>query len=606
MISKIRYAGWWNILLFLLSSFGIAVLSLLLGIGMFDIQIFFDFFRLPVLLVLNLLPVAIFQLLLLALFNRQWAAFLGTALVVLTASVGDFYKLKFRSEPFVFSDISSVSTAFGVMGSFDMKPNTRILLTVIYVIAGTVFLLFLAKGRLPGAGRVIAGVLGLASAFVLWKTVYTDETLYESRETSSDHVVLNWTQQIQASKGFVYQFLYSIGESYLIAPEGYDEEEAARLLSAYTDADIPAEDRVSILVFQLEAFSDLRTLGISGISDEVYAEYDALREESLHGNLIANVFAGGTVNTERCFLTGSSTLADYRSDSDSYVWYLDSQGYTTVGSHPHYRNFYNRLNINRYLGFTDYWYRENRYEEAVSGLEDPWKSDCVFFPEVTDQFITLLDEGENVFSFNVSMQGHGPYSTDSYDYPETYWQGEEDASDLTRCVLNNYLGSVRETSSYLLQTVRRLEEREEPVILIVYGDHKPWMGDGNVICDELGIDFDPSSEEGFLNHYATEYLVWANPAAGERFPDRFSGQGPACSPGALPGIVFERLGWKGSAFMQYASEVYGVLPVIHTDGFYYENGEYTMTLREENEKLLRQFRCVQYYRQSRFPLPEVS
>ncbi len=57
--------------------------------------------------------------------------------------------------------------------------------------------------------------------------------------------------------------------------------------------------------------------------------------------------------------------------------------------------------------------------------------------------------------------------------------------------------------------------------------------------------------------------------------------------------------------MQYASEVYGVLPVIHTDGSCYENGEYTMTLREENEKLLRQFRCVQYCRQSRFPLPEL-
>ncbi|MBQ9249441.1 MAG: hypothetical protein IJ179_03635 [Oscillospiraceae bacterium] len=70
----------WGAAMLLVSSAGLCVLSLLLGIGMMDIQLFWDYFRHPLLLLLNWLPILLFQLFLLALINRQWLAFLGTAL----------------------------------------------------------------------------------------------------------------------------------------------------------------------------------------------------------------------------------------------------------------------------------------------------------------------------------------------------------------------------------------------------------------------------------------------------------------------------------------------------------------------------------------------
>ena len=362
----------------------------------------------------------------------------------------------------------------------------------------------------------------------------------------------------------------------------------------YEDAAIPADRRFNLLVFQLEAFSDLRTLGVPDIAEDAYAAYDQLREESLHGALIANVFAGGTVNTERCFLTGCSYLADYRRPSGSYVWYLDGQGYTTLGSHPHHQSFYNRVNINRYLGFSDYWFYENHYEQAIDALPHPWFSDAVFFPAVRDQFLAHLAAGESVFSFNVSMQGHGPYADDSYLYPDRLWEGAG-YSESTRCIVNNYLGSVRETSGFLLQTAEQLRACEEPIVLLVYGDHKPWLGDGNAAYQELGVDLDPSSEAGFFNHYATEYLIWANDAALALLDGELSGDGPAISPGALMGLLFERLGWPGSAFMQLGREVYAALPVINSNGYYIENGTYTRELSPAGAALLHEYRCVQYY-----------
>ena len=36
----------------------------------------------------------------------------------------------------------------------------------------------------------------------------------------------------------------------------------------------------------------------------------------------------------------------------------------------------------------------------------------------------------------------------------------------------------------------------------LFGDHKPWMGNGGSVYEEMGIDFDTSTLAGFRNYYA--------------------------------------------------------------------------------------------------------
>ena len=592
----------WNAAALLLSSAGLCVLSLLLGIGMMDLPLFYDYFLHPLLFLLNWLPILLFQLLLLCLFNRQWLAFLGTALVFITASVGDFYKLKFRSEPFLFSDVTSISAGIRIAGNYDLTPNVRILLSIAFVVLGTVILLLFARGRLHRFRRRAFAVLLLLSLDPLWRFVYGSDALYYSRAASSTHVVDGWTQQYQVSKGFLYQFLHSIGENVQRAPEGYNDAAGEARLSTVQDGDVPADRRVNLLVFQLEAFSDLNTLGIEGISEKAYEDFYRLRDESLSGTLVANVFAGGTVNTERCFLTGSTYMHDYRAAAPSYVWYLDGQGYVTVGNHPNYGSFYTRVNINRYLGFADYWYRDGHYEELITDLPDPVRSDAVVFPEITRQFLRYAHGGQPVFSFNVTMQGHGPYSTSEYVYDELLWPGEGH-SDETRFVMNNYLGSVRETASLLWETAETLREDRAPVVMLVYGDHKPWLGDGNSVYHELGVDLKLTEETGFINYYSTTYLIWANDAARALLGSDLSGEGPTVSPGYLMKVLFDQLGWPGDRYMQLSAQTWQRLPVIHTGGYYFEDGLYTRAPGEQADLALRDLRWLEYYRDKHFAVP---
>ena len=81
----------WNLGVLLVSAVGITLLSLLLAVGPYSLHICLGYFERPLILLLNLLPVAALLFLLYGLTGRAGAAFLLTALVTLGLSVGNYY-----------------------------------------------------------------------------------------------------------------------------------------------------------------------------------------------------------------------------------------------------------------------------------------------------------------------------------------------------------------------------------------------------------------------------------------------------------------------------------------------------------------------------------
>ncbi len=589
----------WNYGLLAVSAAGICCLTLFLGIGMGSYELLRDYFRHPLIFLLNFLPVCMLELLLYCLVNRAWISFLGTGAVFVTASVGNYFKLKFRDDPFMFSDITAIHTALGVSANYNITLTKRIAACLLCVVIGTLLLFFFVRGRASGRARAaIAAVIAL-SVWPLWKLVYSDDYTYNVKTANFEHASRWEARDVFISKGFVYPFIYSISSAIDTPPDGYDETEAESVLSAYSDSDIPEDKKVNILAIQLEAFSDLTTAGLEGIED-VYADYHALEAESYTGNLLTNVFAGGTIDTERCFLTGFAELKDYRSTTNSYVWYLREQGYTANGSHPCLRTFYNRYNVNGYLGFEDYLYTEEYYEKYGY----PTSPDDDLFPEMLSLFKSDIASGKDVFSFNVSYQGHGPYSSEELIWGEELWSG--DVSDYSYYIINNYLGSVKNTIENLCALKDELEAMDEPVVLLVYGDHKPWLGDGSLCYTELGISLDRSTTEGFRNYYTTRYLIWANDAAKEICGSSFTGQGPDISPCYLMNELFSLLGWEGTAYMKFMNGVQTELPVINTSGFYLIDGEVRDSISGSRLETAQLVERVQYYMRQNFLYSEAA
>lgn len=594
--SRQRIWFWlWNWIMVLAAGAGVGLLSLLLAYGDYSWGVFLGYFTHPLLLALNLLPVMLFMVLMWMLTGRAWIAFLLTNALFTTASIGSYFKLMFRDDPFIFADISSIGTALGVAGGYDIGMDKRLWFILACVVLGSIFLFFLVRGKPGKRTRIVGVLLVMFSVWPLWKNVYSSSRIYEQKTQNYDYINQWSATQKYISHGFVYPFIYSINEAIQTPPEGYSDDGAEELLARYADSDIPDDRKVNILAFQLEAFNDLTNLGIQGISEDVYASYHQIEAEGYSGDLVTNIFAGGTIDTERCFLTGYYQLQNFRKPTNSYVWYLREQGYTTTGSHPCYDWFYNRLNIMPWLGFEEYLYLENHYGEINN---DQIAYDNVMLPEVLRLYQEQAAMGQPVFDFNITYQGHGPYTTDAVEWGGGAWDPTgyyDDVSDYTYCVMNNYLGSVRDTGDRMLELLDALREDETPVVVLLYGDHNPWLGDSASVYTELGVDLNTQTEEGFYQYYSTRYVIWANEAAKEALGNDFTGEGPRLSPNYLMNELFCQLGWEGNGYMKLTEEVRQILPVVTSNGKYVENGNLTDTLTEEGSHALNELQTAQFY-----------
>ncbi len=572
----------WNLLLPVLAAVCLSCLSLLLAYGEYGSLIFVGYFRHPLIFLLNTLPVLWLMLTVWFLTGRSWIGFLSASAVVLACSLGNYYKLLFRDDPFLFADLQVLGVALKISTGYTFTTGWRVILPVCGAVFGTVFLALFCRARLSVKPRLIAAAAVLLAA-VPMKFLYWSDEVY-ARAANNEYINRWSSTQSYISKGFVYPFIHSVKDAYISKPQGYDSGEAAEMLAEYRDEDIPEDRRVNIIAIQLEAFNDFTKFDIGGIGDFVYEDYHALEAESYTGNLITNIFAGGTVDTERCFLTGFSEVYNFRSNTDSYVRYLKSQGYDVTGSHPCYEWFYNRSNINRYLGFDSYYFAENRYGDITY--------DSKYFPDIIKQY-EERDASSPYFGFHVTYQGHGPYNSGALDGDGGYFE-QGVYSDESYYILNNYLNSVYGTIQNITLLTDYLRQDSAPCILVLYGDHNPWLGDSNSVYNELGINLDTSTTEGFYNYYSTRYLIWANGAAKDLLGNDFEGSGPDISPCFLMNELFSLCGWDGPASMQLNETVRQTLPVINTGGFYVENGE--LGTRVQNESLLRAFEFTQYYR----------
>ena len=588
----------WNWGLVLLAALGLGLVSLVLAPGNYGWTIFLDYFTSPALLALNLLPPMLLAALLYGLLGRPWLAQLLTGIPVMALSLGNYYKLAFRDDPVVASDLLLLGEAGEMAGRYQLFLNTKIVCALALAVASVVFLALFTRGRPRWKGRLAGALVPLAIAAALIPS-YASDRIY-SDTARLEHLNQWGATQAYISHGLLYPFLYSVKEALPNPPAGYSEADTAQLLAQYEDADIPQEEKVNVVGIMLEAFTDLSVYDQIELRQDIYAGFHQLQAESYSGTLLTNIFAGGTVNTERAFLTGlSSGELNFRSNASSYVWHFKSQGYQTSGDHPCFQWFYNRSNVNSYLGFDQYRFVENYYGQFTGG---DVAYDAIFFPELTSSILEQMEADEPLFSFSVSYQGHGPYNSQVCSWGEVdELVGNKELSDSDRTILANYLGSVQDTSQRLLELVDTLREYEEPVVLVIFGDHKPWLGNSNSVYEALGIDLSLTDQESFYNYWSTPYLIWANDAAKQALGNDFAGQGPDISPCFLMNVLFEQCGWAGDAYMQAVYDCWQALPVIHTSGVYLTgDGTFTGQLTQGEQALAQRFACLEYYRSTHF------
>ncbi len=591
----------WVFLWLTVFGLGIGLLSLYLAAyscpGIDAQALWASYFKLPLLVVMNLLMPLLLVYLGFFLFARPWAAYLLSAVPFLTLALANYYKIQLRGDPVLASDLRLLRTAGGIMGNYSFELSAPVgIVAAGFVTMLLLSILLLRREHMSRherlAGLMLLLSLTLAGGFEL----YPDADIYE--KTANSGLINPWSEtEIYVSRGTTYPFLYSVQDMLPNAPSGYRESEASSTLASYEDQDIPEGEKITVVGIMLEAFSDMTDFPVLDEVPAIHKIYEPLHEleeRSVSGRLLTNIFAGGTVDTEWGYLTGYSEHEEFRSPVNTYVRYFKSQGYDALYRHPGYSWFYNRSNVNEYLGFDESVFNDTGFGDLISISDALYHSDKVLVDYLLNDIDSRTETDDPLFLFSVSYQNHGPYPS------ETYWE-EYVTPEMTGwsmescCVINNYLAGIRSTVNEMCSMAEELEKRDEPVVFVFFGDHKPWMGNGNSVYTEMGINMDVSTLDGFYNYYATPYVIYANQAARDLLGNDFAGDGGDFSPCFLMAKVFDECGWEGPGFMQLQREMREVSPLMSSNGWRMQNGQLTMELdgaaEDENERYLR----AQYY-----------
>lgn len=575
--------------------------------------------RQPLILFLNWLPIALLTAAFAFAFRN---VFFSSALVGLIAgamSIINRVKLTIRGEPFVPRDISLIKEAADAAGSYDMtlpwfQIGCLVVMTAVFIALGVLLPLKKSEDAPKKRGalvRVMGFVLCLAVLVGAVGLVYSSTDLYNSFETTEPYNLSSVNNEL----GFAYYFCYHFSTYKIEKPEGFDRDEAASWETGYESAPDAAD--VNVVFVMNEAFSDILNEDVFVFPEgenpmEVYNTL-AEGENAWAGHIVVPYFAGGTADTEFDVASGMQTnllnpaapsLTAFRTvnrDLDSIFRIFGADGYTSCFMHPGQSWFYNRENVYDWFGADESFFVED-FDAEYKGS---WVTDESVLRELVSRFEEKSAGGGLDFTYAVTIQNHMSYTAEKYgDYVCPEVETTAELSPEIQTAVNVYAEGIRDANAMLEDLTEFYSEQSEPVLLVFFGDHLPYLGDNRQGYAELGLPAaSVTGGEDPFAAYTAPVLFWCNDAAAEAldFANAIEaldlpadGRISACYLGA---VVLELTGrGEVSPWFAFLNEMRRELPVLHNGYYESADGEITTEPTAEEAALVSRMRCWAYYK----------
>ncbi|MBE5865579.1 MAG: LTA synthase family protein [Lachnospiraceae bacterium] len=252
-----------------------------------------------------------------------------------------------------------------------------------------------------------------------------------------------------------------------------------------------ANARPNVIVIMNESWWNTNNVDSDKVKFSVdpMLHYKRLYKRCVTGHLTSNVYGGGTISSEAEFLTGlntkyyvtSSTIYEKTKNRKlpSVVDYFNALDYETVAIHPYYGDFYNREDVYETMGFDESIFEEDMVNREIYTR---YISDNSLAKEIIAEYEEQEDEA-NKFIWSVSVSNHRrtlAYHIDSvedYKYPiSVELLDEEAAAEMDEEdyeTLVNYINGIYYAGKAYSELVDYFSKREEPVIVVMFGDHVP-------------------------------------------------------------------------------------------------------------------------------------
>lgn len=304
--------------------------------------------------------------------------------------------------------------------------------------------------------------------------------------------------------GFAYCFARSVLDTGIKKPDCYDNtirDIKNSIKNDMANAEEAKNDKnPNVVVVQLESFFDPSYMKEYTLSEDAVPNFRKLKESGASGYLTVPSVGAGTVNTEFEVLTGMNL--DYFGTCEypyqtvltdtatcSLATDLKANGYTAHAMHNNTGTFYGRDTVYSYLGFDTFTPLE--YMLSPTYNEIGWANDSV----LTGEILRALGSTEGRdFVFAVSVQAHGKYPKEETEGEINVTGGEDEG--LTNAV-KYYVNQIHMVDKFIGELITALENYDEPVVLVMYGDHLP----------SLELE-DETLTTGDI--FKSEYILWSN------------------------------------------------------------------------------------------------
>ena len=530
----------------------------------------------------NVFIILLVYAILLLLFQRASFALAGGGIILLCLSLINYYCVLFRGSGLSFTDLTAVGTAVSVLGNYRLTMSSELWYTILY------FCFFIVLGfwcDIPFKGKWyhLAVTAVSLSGFLFFYYFWNMSDYLERYELQGHYWDVSENEQLN---GFLLSFGISMKEMSMEKPSGYSEKlllEVGREAAESYQAPVSMETKPNIIFIMNEAWSDLRVLGNLGTTEPFMPFIDSLAGSVVKGNTYVEILGGLTANSEFEALTGDSlaflapTAIPYslhvNHDMYSLAWVLKDQGYQAIAMHPSGAAAWNRKNVYDYFGFDEFI--DASMFQTPYLYQRSFISDECNFNEIIWQF-EHKEEGSPLFLFDVTIQNHGDYYG-GIDMPISVLTVGETPAEEAGNIKNveTYLNLMKITDDAFAEMISYFETVEEPVILCMFGDHQPNLGDN--FYNVMFADSSLTQEELTERKYITPYVIWANYDV--TFPDYGD-----MSANYLGVALLECAGVELPPYYQYLMQLQKLYPVIsyHTiDAF-------------ENDEPIQRYKMLQY------------
>lgn len=618
-LPKINLKSNWRSMLFVIAlSLVVSVMGILIS-SAFSPKVLLLYLVQPVLFLLNTLPLTLMMLCIYFLTARIWVSYLISGSFYLIMQMINYFKISLRHEPFVPADILLGNESTKVIKINELPIDAGlVIVTVLFLISVVAVLLILKSKPSKWYFRIAGTIISVLVLIGLYNTVYKNSKFYDKFKVEG---TIYSSVDIVRSRGFMYSFLVKANTLKLTAPEGYQVQEAKKVLKNFenkgavevsTNLDSLKNKKPHVIAIMSEAFFDIDRIPGIEFYDNInpLENYNKILKNAYHGKIVTGVYGGGTASTECEFLTGicisaanwgADTYSAYvRKDTFSLARVLEEIGYKTTALHPGYQWFYNRFNVYDYFGFDKRFFAVDITERNTKTLTG-YISDMDTYKFLLKDFREHLKENpENpYFNFTVTIENHGPYPNEPIGYPEILKHNGSVDEEYYH-LINNYAGGLRQNDEALGYLTEQLENLDEPVVLLYFGDHLPFLG--SEFAGYKAMNYKVGTSYGideYLNTYETPYFIWSNNSAKALFKEQGRdlpvGEAPTISANYLGTVLLDYLGFNHSAYFNYLKDIKSVLPVITRRFYKKSDGSYTENLSDEEKEVLNTYCKMQYY-----------